>query len=133
MKQANMAIRRLRTREVGDLNSCHTNTPHKAETMVAPCPIEYEIAGPTKWTRDAARLSMAPVTQIAPPKAPARCQPPGAAKYCEKVTGEPPSIGFLMKRVLRMSEESAVPTTKNSAVAYGPGASGTAMALLTRG
>jgi hypothetical protein len=117
MKQANMAIRRLRTRAVGERNSLQTKTPQNAEIIVAPWPMEYEIAGPTKWTVDAAKLRVAPVTQIAPPRIPARCQEKGAAVKPLKSTGSSLSMGFFIKRKLMGNEQRAVPMTKKSAIA----------------
>jgi len=117
IKHTNIAMRRFRTCWVGARNSRHTNTPQNAETIVAPCPMEYEIAGPTKLTREAAKFKVAPVTQIAPPSTPARCQRAGAEKYWPKFTGALPSIGFFMKSVFTRKEQRAVPITKKSPVA----------------
>src|ERR1700744_5364112 len=49
------------------LNSCQTKTPQQAEIMVAPCPIEYETAGPTMWAWEATKLAIPPVHHSAPP------------------------------------------------------------------
>ena len=59
-------------------NSCHTNTPQHAETIVAPWPMLYETAGPTRCAPEARKFATPPVHQIAPPSVPARCQPNGA-------------------------------------------------------
>lgn len=55
-------------------NSFQTKTPHMAETIVAPCPIAYEIAGPMTCACEAAKLKTAPVHQIIPPRIPHPCQ-----------------------------------------------------------
>lgn len=77
-KKINIHTRNILDRCDAPANSRHTKTPHAAEIMVAPCPIEYEIAGPTICAREATKLSTAPVHQIAPPATPHRCQEPRA-------------------------------------------------------
>jgi hypothetical protein len=42
-------------------NSFQIKTPHTAETIVAPCPIACEIAGPMMWACEAAKFKTAQV------------------------------------------------------------------------
>src|SRR5271168_2726945 len=58
-------------------NSFQTNTPQIAETIVAPWPIAYEMAGPMICAWDATKFKTAPVHQMAPPRIPQKCQRPG--------------------------------------------------------
>jgi len=55
-------------------NSFQIKTPQMAETIVAPCPIAYEIAGPMMWACEATKFRTAPVHQIIPPTIPHQCQ-----------------------------------------------------------
>ena len=55
-------------------NSFQMKTPHMAETMVAPCPIAYEIAGPITCACEATKFKTAPVHHIIPPRIPHQCQ-----------------------------------------------------------
>src|SRR5216684_7779279 len=55
-------------------NSFQIKTPQMAETIVAPCPIAYEIAGPMTCACEATKFRTAPVHQIIPPRIPHQCQ-----------------------------------------------------------
>lgn len=93
-----MKAKSILMREEVPANSRQTKTPHAAETIVAPCPMEYETAGPTKCVREATKLKIAPVHQITPPRMPQRCQIFGAPRKPEKSTAACPSMGFRISR-----------------------------------
>ena len=61
-------------------NSFQMKTPHMAETIVAPCPIAYEIAGPMICAWEATKFNTAPVHQIIPPTIPHQCHEPRPLK-----------------------------------------------------
>jgi hypothetical protein len=65
-KNTNIQVSSVFERLGAPANSLHTNTPHAAEIIVAPCPMEYETAGPTICAREATKLKTAPVHQIQP-------------------------------------------------------------------
>jgi len=77
-KRTNIHARKIFDRRGAAANSRHTKTPQAADIIVAPCPIEYDTAGPTICAREAMKLNTAPVHQIAPPTAPQVCQDPRA-------------------------------------------------------
>lgn len=56
-KKTNIHAKKILARAGAAPNSCQTKIPQQAEIIVAPCPIEYETAGPTTWVREATKLS----------------------------------------------------------------------------
>src|SRR6266702_1054085 len=74
----NIHARQIFERAGASANSCQTKTPQHAEIMVAPCPMEYETAGPTICACEATKFAIAPVHKSAPPTIPQRCHKPGA-------------------------------------------------------
>src|SRR4051794_11419443 len=79
-------------------NSFQMNTPQTAETIVAPCPIAYDTAGPTICAWDATKLKTIPVHQISPPTTPQKCHTDRALKYCDMFTGAAPVSGFFINK-----------------------------------
>src|ERR1700689_1249211 len=73
-KKKNIQAKVVLDRDGAWANSFHAKTPQHAETMVAPCPIEYNTAGPTMCARDATKFASAPVHHTPPPTIPHRCQ-----------------------------------------------------------
>src|SRR6266404_9463694 len=57
-KKPNMRGMSFRALAGAVANSFQTNTPQIAETMVAPCPMAYEIAGPIIWAWEATKFSI---------------------------------------------------------------------------
>src|ERR1700753_1566323 len=111
---------RRRREAAGDFaNSRHTNTPQIAETMVAPCPIAYDTAGPTRLAFEATKLATAPVHQITPPTTPQKGHAPVAAPYGAKLVGGSPVSDRFINKVFTGSEQIATPSAKMNATAYG--------------
>src|SRR5882757_7011798 len=98
IKRINIQIRNALARAGAVANSFQLKTPQAAEIIVAPWPIEYETAGPTMCAREATKLKIAPVHQIAPPSVPQRCHDQRADAYPPNETGSFASSGFLIKR-----------------------------------
>jgi len=101
-------------------NSFHTKTPHRAETIVAPWPIAYEAAGPTRLTCDDTKLKTAPVHQIAPPSVAHKCQRKGALRYVENETDFEAVRGLCISQIFIGMEQTATPIAKKNATEYGP-------------
>ena len=69
-KKKNIQGINLREPAGADENSRQTTTPQKAETIVAPCPMAYDTAGPTNSALEATKLATAPVDQMTLPRVP---------------------------------------------------------------
>src|ERR1700729_520839 len=117
MKNTNIQKSMVLERAGAVANSFHMKTPQQAEIIVAPCPMEYDTAGPTICARDATKFRTAPVHQIMPPTMPHTCHRAGADVYPEIATGLLPSRGCRISKVFAMSEHAATPKAKNNDVA----------------
>ena len=66
--------------------------------MVAPCPMEYDTAGPTMFAREATKLKTAPVIQTTPPAIPQRWKGARAVQYPLSDTAPSPDRGRRMSK-----------------------------------
>jgi hypothetical protein len=117
MKNTNIQASSVFERAGAVANSFQIKTPQQAEIIVAPCPMEYDTAGPTTWARDATKFKTAPVHQITPPTIPHICHRAGADEYADMATGALPSSGCRISSVFATSEHAATPKAKKTDVA----------------
>ena len=103
-------------------NSCQMKTPQIADTIVAPCPIAYDTAGPTNCACEATKLSTVPVHQMAPPTIPHPCHDALPGKYSPIVSGAPLHLS--------MELESSAPVRINELAVLIHDALGRRIALL---